>query len=352
MKKLVVGLTLIAAALASLAGAAYGKSLSGSPSLASSIVPSITVNTPTGTLLTLKTSELAVLPQTTITVPIGGVSTTESGPTLASLLTLAGVQYNAACKNDELRWWVEATSSNASAVTVTAGELDPGFGNKPAILSISENGKFLTSSGPRLVVPNDSGARDLQHVSTITVGRAPTELAEVNPACNPPSLVPALALPPPGSVVINGEVANPTTLSYAQLGALAQVTQTTSFLQGSTPKSDTETGPTLYSVLAAANPNFLACDPNDKTRFYVEVTSSEDGNANLVSWAEIDPSLNGNQVLLSLNEDGHSTLTPDTDPRLTVPGDLKGGRYNFGSAVITVFRAPTELRIPSCAKRK
>jgi hypothetical protein len=352
MKKLVLRLALVAAALAGLAGAAYATSPSGSPRAAGAIVPSITVNTPTGTLLTLKTSELAVLPQTTISVPVGGVTTTESGPTLASVLALAGVAYSGACKNDELRWWVEATSSNASAVTLTAGELDPLFGNRPAILSIAENGKFLTSSGPRLIVPNDSGARNLQHVSIITVGRAPTELVEVNPACNPPSFVPPVAVPPPGSVVINGDVANPTTLTYTQLQALPQITQTVSFLQGATPKSDVETGPTLYSVLAAANPNFLACNPSDKNRFYVEVTSSEDGNANLVSWAEIDPAMDGNQVLLSLVEDGHSTLTTDTGPRLTVPGDVRGGRYNFGSAVITVFRAPTELRIPSCAKKK
>ena len=69
MKKLVLRLALVAAALAGLAGAAYGKPLAGSPSVVSSIVPSITVNTPTGKLITLKTSELAVLPQTTVTVP-------------------------------------------------------------------------------------------------------------------------------------------------------------------------------------------------------------------------------------------------------------------------------------------
>src|SRR5579872_4247192 len=241
MKKLVVRLALVAAALAGLAGAANGAPVSGSSLLASSIVPTIAVNTPTGTLLTLKTSELAVLPQVTVSVPIGGVSTTESGPTLASLLTLAGVQYNGACKNDELRWWIEATNSQAQAVTITAGELDPGFGDKPAILSIAENGKFLTSSGPRLIVPNDpAGARNLEHVTIITVGRAPTELAEVNPACNPPSFVPALPVPATGSVVINGDVANPTTLSYAQLSALPQVTQSVSFLQGTTPQSHVE----------------------------------------------------------------------------------------------------------------
>ena len=120
-------------------------------------MPTVEVNTPTGSLLTLKTSELAVLPQTTLTVSSGGATTTESGPTLASLLTLAGVQYNAACKNDELRWWIEATNAQGSAVTLTAGETDPGFGNRPAILSIDENGRFLTSSGPRLDRPERLG---------------------------------------------------------------------------------------------------------------------------------------------------------------------------------------------------
>jgi hypothetical protein len=42
------------------------------------------------------------------------------------------------------------------------GEVDSGFGNRPAILSISGDGKFLTGVGPRLIVPGDAGsARDL-----------------------------------------------------------------------------------------------------------------------------------------------------------------------------------------------
>ena len=147
-------------------------------------MPSVTVNTTTGTLLTLKTSELAVLPQQTLTVPINGTPTVEQGPTLASLLTFAGVQYNAACRNDELRWWIEATSANGQAAALTAGEIDPLFGNRPAILSISENGQFLTSKGPTLIVPNDSGKRNLKQVSVITVGRAPAQLFNT-PACSP-----------------------------------------------------------------------------------------------------------------------------------------------------------------------
>ena len=119
MNKYVLGLALAAAVLIGGAGAAYGRQVS------NSIVPTIKVNTTTGTLLTLKTSELSILPQASTTISLNGVSTVEQGPMLASLLTLAGVQYNAACKNDELRWWIEATASNGQAATLTAGEIDP-----------------------------------------------------------------------------------------------------------------------------------------------------------------------------------------------------------------------------------
>ncbi|HEY4348369.1 MAG TPA: hypothetical protein VGM80_12335, partial [Gaiellaceae bacterium] len=141
-------LALIVAAATVVSGTAMAGS--GGASRAA-IVPSVVVNGPALGLtpFTLKTSELAVLPQQMVTVPIGGVPTTESGPLLSSLLTLAGVQYNAACKNDELRYWIQVTSTDGSAATVvTSGELDPLFGNRPAILSINEGGKFLTASGP------------------------------------------------------------------------------------------------------------------------------------------------------------------------------------------------------------
>lgn len=352
MKKgAVVAFVVTAMALvASSALAASDRATTATPSGASSVVPSITVNGP-GLGLTpykLKASELALLPQQTDTVTIGGTSMTESGPLLSSLLALAGVQYNAACKNDELRYWIEATSANGSAAAVvTAGEIDTGFGNRPAILSIDENGQFLTRSGPRLIVPNDSGARDIEHVSTITIGRATAQLADVTPACASTSLVTA---PAPGSIMVNGDVANPTTYTFAQLGALSQVNQTDNFLSGSSATTDTESGPTLDSVVEAAQPKFLSCDPNDKLRFYVEVTSSEDGYASVYSWAEIDPSLDNDNALLSLTENGVSQS--NVGPRATAPGDVKGGRYVSGSAIVTVFRAPTETRIPSCQTKK
>jgi hypothetical protein len=343
MKKHVLGLAVIAALFVGGAGAAYAHRAS------TPMVPLVKVNSPTGTLVTLKTSELAILPQASVTIQVKGSPVVEQGPTLASLLTYAGVQYNSACKNDELRWWIEVTSSDGqSAAALTAGEIDPFFGNRPAILSISSNGNFLTSQGPTLVVPNDGGQRMIKNVAVVTVGRAPAQLASTTPACSP--TVAISQTPPVGSVVINGDVANPTTLTFAQLQAMQQTNQNVSFLNGTTPSSNSESGPLLSQVLALAKPKFLACDPNDKLRFYVAVTSGQDGYTALVSWAELDPSINGINQLLSLVENGGSLAT--VGPRNTVPGDVRGGRYVSGVSVLTVFRAPTEVRIPSCKTAK
>jgi hypothetical protein len=329
MTKLIAFLVLAACALA------------GAGQASPSIVPLVKVNTATGTtLLTLKTSELAAIPKQTVTV--NGIP--ETGPSLQALLTFAGVSYNAACRNDELRWWVEVTSSTGAAAVLTAGEIDPLFGNRPAILSIDEGGNFLTTSGPKLIVPNDSGQRSIAKVAVVTVGRAPAQLASTTPACSP--TVALSAAPPAGSIEVNGDVASPTTFSYAQLQAMPQASQTVSFLNGATPSTNAEAGPTLASVIAAARPKYLACDKTDKLRFYAAITSSIDGYTALVSFPEFDPSVDAVPQLVSLVENGGSLSA--VGPRNTVPGDVRGGRYVSGGAVITVFRAPTEVPIPSC----
>jgi hypothetical protein len=343
---LVALLGVLAVALIAVFAAANGSPLGSALTISGAPGNGLTPFSP----LKLTTSQLAALPQQTVTVSIDGASTTESGPLLSALLTQAGLQYISACKNDELRYWIDATGANGSAVELTAGEIDPGFGNKPAILSVSENGSALAS--PRLIVPGDaSGARDIRDVTSVAVGRAAPQLAgsvSDTAACTPaPFTAPVSTTPPDGTVVINGDVAHPETLTYAQLAALPQVTQTDSFLGPHGTSTNTETGPTLFDVVSTAGPRFGFCAGND-LRFYVEVSSSEDGYASLVSWAEIDPRYNGNPVLLSLTENGHSTLTTDTDPRLTVPGDVHGGRYVSGAAVITVLRAPREAPLLGC----
>jgi hypothetical protein len=304
--------------------------------------------------LTLTMAQLAALPASTVTLPDG---TTESGPTLSSLLKQAGFQLIPGCKNDQLHYWIEASSLDGSGAVIGDGELDPLFGNNPAILSVAENGVPLRA--PRLAVPNDkTDARDVGDVFDVTVGRADQQLPQSgsNTGCTPPGYAP-LATPPsaPGSVLINGAVSSPgAVVTWDQLTALPQVSENVSFLQGPNPQLRNEQGPTLYNVLSSAEPE-LTSVPGDDTRLYVEATSSEDGASALVSWDEFDPARNDNPEqpdLLSLGEavlpsppgqPFHLFIPPggtDTGPRLTTPGDVRGGRYLFGAQIVTVFRAP------------
>jgi hypothetical protein len=292
--------------------------------------------------LTLTVAQLAALPQQQVTVSIGGQATAEEGPLVSALLTQAGFQTVPGCKNDELRYWVEASSLNGAAAEITAGELDKNFGNRQAILSVEENGTPLAV--PRLVVPGDAtDARDIQDVFNVTVGRAAPQLANTaTPSCTAAPFTPPVTAPTPGSVLLNGDVATPGTLTFDQLGDPAvfqQVSQTVSI--NGTPT--TENGPRLFDVVSAAAPQ-LQPTPNDDLRWYVEVTSSEDGYAADVSLAEMSPARDAVDMLLSRFEAG--VTQESVGPRLTVPGDVRAGRYVSGSAVVSVFRAPTISPVP------
>ncbi|HEV8180387.1 MAG TPA: hypothetical protein VGP54_08825 [Gaiellaceae bacterium] len=131
---------------------------------ATSLVPpgEITINGDVATPRVLKWSELAILPQRTLTVTIDGATHVEQRPYLTGVLGLATPNLLACSRNDLLTWWILVTGKDGAATVLGRGEVDSGFGNRPAILSISGDGKFLTGVGPRLIVPGDAGsARDL-----------------------------------------------------------------------------------------------------------------------------------------------------------------------------------------------
>src|SRR5262249_20976190 len=150
------------------------------------------------------------------------------------------------------------SGDKGAAAVVGAGEIDPFYGNHLTILSMTENGTALKK--PRLVVSTDStDARDIANVKNLTVGRAPLALATANAACNPDGDTPLLTTPPAagsGSVVVNGAVEIPRTVTWSQLQALPQVSQTVHFLQGSNMQTRSEVGPTLYDVVSASEPQF------------------------------------------------------------------------------------------------
>ena len=166
-----------AAALCFAAGSLGASAPAPAPAYAVTITaePGNGMDTADFTPLSLTLAQLATLPQTT--VHIDGGTTMESGPLLTSLLSDAHFTPIAACKNDSLRYWIEASGLDGSAATVTDGEINPSFGNNTTILSIEQNGTALAA--PRLIVAGDaSDARDVSDVYNITVGRAPTEYTD------------------------------------------------------------------------------------------------------------------------------------------------------------------------------
>jgi hypothetical protein len=130
--------------------------------------------------LLLSVEQLAALPQVTMTVTFRNRNTpqthTEQGPLLTDVLALAKPKIDAKLRNDQLRYSIEATATDGYAAVVSYGELDPNFGGKQVILSIVEDGSFLTAVGPRLIVPGDlRGGRDVSGVDWITLTQAPLQ---------------------------------------------------------------------------------------------------------------------------------------------------------------------------------
>jgi hypothetical protein len=290
--------------------------------------------------VTLDAAALAQLPQTTATLVVAGEKLTETGPLLTQVVAQAKLKAVTACDDEPLHYWFKVTSADGRAVVVTSPELASDGEDRTVMLSLRENGKPLAA--PRLIVGGDrTAARDLTDVTGVTVGRAAPQLKNQDPHCNPPDLKPTVRISHApaaiGAVVVNGAVTKPATITFPQLETLRpQIWQNDGYIGGGEQKVHREHGPTLYSVLVKADPALKRLG-DDGLRYYVEVTSSDDGSTALVSWAEIDPAFDGKPFLLSTYEDGDLILNSDPGPRLTTPGDKGGSRYDYGIQVVTVF---------------
>ena len=270
--------------------------------------PTVAVGGAVAAPATYTLAELGALPQTSFTATErwwwGSRTHTDTGVSLEDLVNDAGPTLPAA-KNALLRVTVTVSGRWAWPVTLALGELDPNFGNHPAYLALTRDGRPLPA--PELVVPGDSGAaRTVEDVDHITVGvqsPAPT---------TPPS---------PGALTIEaGRFTR--VLTAAQLAALPAETLQVSFLAGTAAQQHTEIGPTLSAVLRAAR------IPVDLNSWVAAVGS--DGYVATVTPAE---AWLGNRPLqISLNEDGQ----PLAQPRLVLDGDVKGGRYVSGMVDLVV----------------
>ena len=234
-------------------------------------------------------SELAALPQTTATVTVGGRQFTDTGVLLETLVTDAGPAYPASLlntKNELLRVTVTVRRAGWRDVTFAVGELDSGFGDHPALLALTQNGRPIARS-PELVVPGDRApVRFLPQVSQLTAGIATAPATDTDPPAASPV------------EVIDGH--HEVTLSAARLARLPAETLTVSFGGPSGEQTHTEVGPPLLEVLAAAGvaptlDTWVAAVGDDN--YVATVTPAEQ----LVG---------GRPLQLSLSEDGVTLAQP------------------------------------------
>jgi Oxidoreductase molybdopterin binding domain len=140
-----------------------------------------------------------------------------------------------------------------------------------------------------------------------------------------------------GAVNIWGDARKPTTLSLDALRGLPPQTQSVTFQSSMGPQSHTYVGPTLIDIVTAADP---AVDPADHHALLpVVVVATGAGNYTAtVAWGEISPpDFAATPVLVAYTVDGNEL----DQPRLVVPGDIRGGRY---------VRDLAELRVVNLAQ--
>ncbi|HEY2833679.1 MAG TPA: hypothetical protein VGJ14_14715 [Sporichthyaceae bacterium] len=231
-------------------------------------------------------------------------------------------------KNSLLRVTVTVRGTGNS-VTFAAGELDPGFGNHPAYIALTRDGRPV-SGGPELVVPNDSSRdRFVSDVREVSVGVVSDYDTDASGAICKPSPAAPCALP--GSLrIVQGR--HVTTLTMAQLAALPQETLSVSYTAAGKYAANQETGPSLDAVLRAAGIR------EDRVSWVTGLGT--DNYATTVTPGE--QWFGGRPLMISLAEypvtPGSSSLGPATNatPRLVPAGDhLAGGRY--GSDVLELI---------------
>jgi hypothetical protein len=124
----------------------------------------------------------------------------------------------------------------------------------------------------------------------------------------------------PPTVTVSGMVQHPLTLTIADLKAMPAIDVTVSQQTDRGPTQGKFHGVLLWSVMDKAG-LVNGTQKNAYLRHTVLVSGS-DGYAVALSEGELDPKLEGKQVLLAYEKDG----APLAAPRLVVPGDAHAAR--------------------------
>jgi hypothetical protein len=275
----------------------------GMPAYARESGHTLSVNGQVSVPTTYTVDQLSALPQTTATVSFGGHPVTYTGVSLETLLLTAMPAYPPTLlntKNRLLRVTATVRGDSFQPVTFAVGELDPAFGNHPALVALTENGRPI-DSGPEVVVPGDKQPlRFARGVSQVTVGIATA------PATN--------TAPTAGSPLLLHNNGHSVTLTSAFLNRLPKETLTVSFIGPGGTQTHTEVGPPLLEALLFGG---VFSNPFNT---WVAAVGSDNYVATVTPGEQL---VGGRQLQLSLVEDG-VTLA---QPRLVAGGDVHGGRY-------------------------
>jgi hypothetical protein len=262
----------------------------------------LAVNGEVSTPAAYSLAQLATLPQTPATVTFGDHQVTYAGVLLETLVTTAKPAYPTSLlntKNELLRVTATVRGAGHQEVTFAIGELDPAFGNHPALLALTQDGRPI-GSGPQLVVPGDRGPlRFVLDVSEVTVGIAAATATNTAPS--------------PGSPVVFIDNGHKITLSSAFLNRLPKQTLNVSFIGPGGTQRHTEVGPPLLETLL-----LVGFVPTFNT--WVAAVGSDNYVATVTPGEQL---VGGRQLQLSLVEDGLTLARP----RLVTGGDVHGGRY-------------------------
>ncbi|MCC6613669.1 MAG: molybdate ABC transporter substrate-binding protein [Anaerolineae bacterium] len=155
-----------------------------------------------------------------------------------------------------------------------------------------------------------------------------------------PALPDTVTLPTDGSLLVDGQVLNPLSLTADSLRAdYAAQTVDVSYVSGEETVTASFTGALLWDVINAAQPNLNADLNNDKLSMFIVVTGA-DGYQAVIAWAEIDPAYGNQPVLIAYDQDGGPLADDLGSLRLVVAGDARGGRYVRGVVNVSLRDAP------------
>ena len=142
-----------------------------SPAALAATDPPIAVTGLVSTPLHLTMADLENFPATHVSATQvsghGPVPLDCSGASLTAIIAKAGLNVGSR-NNANLAHTLLVTGDDGYAVALSLGEIDPNYGNAPAIIATTCNGK--PEDNPRLVVPTDKhGGRAVQGVVSIEV---------------------------------------------------------------------------------------------------------------------------------------------------------------------------------------